>query len=154
MAELPSTAAADRIETERILLVPPERVWAALTNPAELSRWFGESAEVDLRPGGAMHLGFGADGDANCVIQVVEPPTRFAFRWEAEGSAALNLPEPPMTLVEFFLEPIPGGTRLRLVESGFAALPESIRDTAHDGNIGGWQHELDQLVAYLSGESS
>ncbi|CAA9558848.1 MAG: hypothetical protein AVDCRST_MAG70-1497 [uncultured Thermomicrobiales bacterium] len=32
-----------------------------------------------------------------------------------------------MTLVEFVLESVPGGTRLRLMESGFAALPKSIR---------------------------
>ena len=130
--------------------MPIERVWAALTDSAELARWFGESAEVDLRPGGEMHLGFGVHGDAHCVIETVEPPYRFAFRWPAEGSAALNLPEPPMTLVEFVLESVPGGTRLRLMESGFAALPESIRQSAHEGNIGGWKHELDELVAYLS----
>ncbi|MEJ7762159.1 MAG: SRPBCC domain-containing protein [Thermomicrobiales bacterium] len=156
MAETTETTLAvttpDRIETERNLPVPIERVWAALTDPAELCRWFGETAEVDLSPGGAMYLGFGADGDAHCVVETVEPPSRFAFRWEAEGSAALDLPVTPMTLVEFFLDPIPGGTRLRLVESGFAALPESIRRSAHEGNIGGWQHELDELVAMVSSD--
>ena len=29
-----------------------ERVWAAITDPAELALWFGDEAELDLRVGG------------------------------------------------------------------------------------------------------
>jgi len=31
---------------------PVERVWRAITDPVELASWFGDEAEVDLRPGG------------------------------------------------------------------------------------------------------
>ncbi len=80
-----TTAAPDRIEAERVIPLPIERVWAALTDSAELARWFGESAEVDLRPGGEMHLGFGVHGDAHCVIETVEPPYRFASAGPRRG---------------------------------------------------------------------
>ena len=42
----------DRIE--RVITLPgsPERVWKALTEPAQLARWFGNRVEVDLRVGG------------------------------------------------------------------------------------------------------
>ena len=152
MAELPSTAAADRIETERILLVPPERVWAALTNPAELSRWFGESAEVDLRPGGAVRFTFGTSWDVRGIIEEVEPPSRLVYSWDADEDAATEGVKPPMTRVEILLDRVPGGTRLRLVESGFGALPAAIRDSAHEGRTVGWTQELDHLVTYAGVE--
>jgi uncharacterized protein YndB with AHSA1/START domain len=34
------------------LSAPPARVFAALTDPSELRRWFAESVEIDPRPGG------------------------------------------------------------------------------------------------------
>ena len=40
---------------ERRLKHPPERVWAALTEPDQMARWLAE-ADVDLREGGAIEL--------------------------------------------------------------------------------------------------
>jgi len=41
------------------------------------------------------------------------------------------------------------GTRLRVVESGFAQLPEDAYRKAYGGNTEGWARELGELVAYL-----
>ncbi|HET7855375.1 MAG TPA: SRPBCC domain-containing protein [Gaiellaceae bacterium] len=41
----------DRIERQMTFEVPREDVWAAITEPELLSRWFGTSAELDLRRG-------------------------------------------------------------------------------------------------------
>jgi uncharacterized protein YndB with AHSA1/START domain len=76
------------------------------------------------------------------VIEAVEPTHRFAFRWQADPG------EMPMTLVEFTLEPHPTGTRLRVVESGFASLPPERR--TREGHVEGWQHELGDLAEYLA----
>jgi uncharacterized protein YndB with AHSA1/START domain len=35
----------------------PWIIWHKLTDPKELERWWAKKAEVDLRPGGAFHLG-------------------------------------------------------------------------------------------------
>jgi hypothetical protein len=35
------------------------------------------------------------------------------------------------------------------VETGFASLPESLREAAHRENVGGWRVELQELVDYL-----
>ena len=45
----------DRIEQEIVIAAPIERVWAVLTEPAHVGRWFGQGgpAEIDLRPGGS-----------------------------------------------------------------------------------------------------
>ena len=66
-------------------------------------------------------------------------------------SAVIDAPiERVWTLVEFTLAPEGGGTRLRVVESGFASLATSDEQRAknHEGNTRGWQHETDELREY------
>ena len=58
--------------------------------------------------------------------------------------------EQPLTLVEFILDESATGTRLTLVESGFAALPAEMRARAFADNSGGWDSELAELVAYVA----
>ena len=74
-------------------------------------------------------------------------PTVFGFTWPIHG-----LPEddPRRTYVEFTLEPAGAGTRLTVVESGFAQLPEDAYGKAYDGNTDGWARELAELVDYLN----
>ena len=138
----------DSIERELILPPPPERVWTALTRPDQLSAWFGTQATIDLRPGGEVIFRWdgstGPRGAARGVIEAVEPPHRFAFRWQPSPDAV------EMTRVEFTLEPHPEGTRLRLVESGFASLPPELRGGCHESHTLGWQLELGELAQHLA----
>ena len=128
--------------------MPPGRVWMALTQADQLSAWFGTQATIDLRPGGELIFTWdgstGPVGTNRGVIEAVEPPTRLAFRWHSVADDA------PMTRVEFTLHPHPEGTRLRLVESGFASLPPDLRGRAHTDNTEGWQRELGELARYLA----
>ena len=137
----------DFIERELILPAPPSRVWTALTREEELSAWFGTQATIDLRPGGEVVFTWdgstGPRGTNRGVIEVVEPPSRFAFRWQSSPDTT------HMTRVEFNLEPHPQGTRLYLVESGFASLPPELRRARHQSNTEGWQRELGELAEYL-----
>jgi hypothetical protein len=50
---------------------------------------------------------------------------------------------------EFTLEPAGAGTRLTVVQSGFAQLPDDAYGKAYDGNAAGWARELAELVDYL-----
>ncbi|HET6316859.1 MAG TPA: SRPBCC domain-containing protein, partial [Chloroflexota bacterium] len=138
----------DSIEREVILPVPPARVWTALTQADQLSAWFGTQATIDLRPGGEVIFTWdgstGPVGTSRGVIEAVEPPKRFAFRWQSVAD------DVPMTRVEFTLEPHPEGTRLCLVESGFASLPPELRGGSHGRNTEGWQRELGELSQYLA----
>jgi uncharacterized protein YndB with AHSA1/START domain len=137
----------DAIQREIILPVPPARVWLALTRADQLGAWFGTQASVDLRPGGEIVFSWdgstGPRGTSRGVIEAVEPTHRFAFRWQANLSG-----EAPMTRVEFTLEPHPEGTRLLVVESGFASLPPELR--TRESHVEGWQRELSELAAYLA----
>jgi uncharacterized protein YndB with AHSA1/START domain len=141
----------DRIERETFIEAPVERVWEIVTEPEHVGRWFSDAgAEIDLRPGGAMSMTWAEHGTVHGRDETVEPPSRFAVRWAAQmGSQEL---EGNSTLVEFTLAPEGEGTRLRVVESGFASLdmPEADRIAKVDGNAEGWQIELGHLADYVA----
>ena len=137
----------DRIERIVELAHPPSVVWAALTTAEGLAAWFGNQAGIDLRPGGAAWMKWTEEGfTADMRVERVEEPSVFGFTWHIYG-----LPEddPRRTYVEFTLEPTDAGTRLTVVESGFAQLPEDSYRKAYDGNSQGWLSELGELAAYL-----
>lgn len=130
----------DRIERTMDLQAPRAEVWAALTEPERISRWFGDSAELDLRPGGEGVFRWG-EIVIPVTVEEVDAPHRFSYRWEPSHAQAGG----PTTLVEFSLEEIAGGTRLQLVESGFAALSAEARSD----NDEGWTEELGELRALV-----
>ena len=136
----------DRIERTVELAHAPERVWAALTTAGGLASWFGDEATIDLRPGGSGRMRWTGGPTVDMRVERVEAPVVFGFTWPIYG-----LPEddPRRTYVEFTLEPAGAGTRLTVVESGFAQLPEDACRKAYDGNTRGWASELAELVAYL-----
>jgi len=136
----------DRIERVLELKQPREKVWAALTTAEGLGAWFGNTATIDLRPGGAATMAWDSGDTASMRVERVEEPSVFGFTWHIYG-----LPEddPRRTYVEFTLEPAGAGTRLTVVESGFSQLPDAAHRKAFDGNTGGWKNELAELVAYL-----
>jgi uncharacterized protein YndB with AHSA1/START domain len=135
----------DRIERTVEIGRPPARVWAALTTADGLSAWFGERAEIDLRPGGAGSMSWEEDR-SDFRVERVEEPHVFGFTWHIYG-----LPEsdPRRTYVEFTLEPAGAGTRLTVVETGFAQLSAAEYETSYSGNVKGWAAELGDLVSYL-----
>jgi uncharacterized protein YndB with AHSA1/START domain len=136
----------DRIERTVEIAHPPHKVWAALTTAEGLAAWFGDEAAIDLRPGGSAWMKWGGGYSADMRVERVEEPTVFGFTWHIFG---LPGDDPRRTYVEFTLEPVGTGTRLTVVESGFAQLPDDAHHTAYDGNAEGWAKELGELVDYL-----
>lgn len=71
---------------------PPERVFRALTDPAELKRWFADGVEVEPREGGAYRFWgkhtYGAPerGAAKQRITKLEKDRQLAFAWTFEGA--------------------------------------------------------------------
>jgi uncharacterized protein YndB with AHSA1/START domain len=138
----------DRIEREAHIAAPVARVWQIVTDPDQMAVWFSDSVEMDPRVGGRMVLRWKEHGDCHAVIERLDPPHLFAFRWAYEME--IEPGEGTSTLVEFILEPEHEGTRLRIVESGFATLKVTDEDRARrlEGNTGGWQEHLDRLREY------
>jgi uncharacterized protein YndB with AHSA1/START domain len=146
-----TTGVQDKIERIMVLPVSRERAWAAITEPNQITRWFGDSVEMALEPGAPILFGWKDYGQVRGRVERVEPPRQFAYRWTQGSDPDHSVPfgELPTTLVEFTLNETPEGTRLTLIESGFASLPEELRAKSYGDNSGGWTEELGHLVTYL-----
>ena len=136
----------DRTERTMELAHPPGKVWAALTTAEGLGAWFGNEATIDLRPGGSARMAWTEGTRSHMRVERVEEPTVFGFTWQIRG-----LPEddPRRTYVEFTLEPVGTGTRLTVVETGFAQLPRGRPPRGVRREHPGWASELGELVGYL-----
>ncbi|MEU8308829.1 SRPBCC domain-containing protein [Actinomadura sp. NPDC048955] len=133
----------NRIERETLIAASLDRVWSLVADPGF---WV---ADVPGPPGGAaegesMVVKNAEHGDFPVRVEKVEPPTYVAYRW-VSAFPGEELRDDNSTLVEFTLTPEGGKTRLRVVESGFAALAGSddLRRKAMEDNTGGWPEVLD-----------
>ena len=72
-------------------------------------------------------------------MTVVDPPRRFGFRW---GIGGLPSDDPRRTEVIFTLSAAGEGTRLPVVETGFAQAAEDVARAAYKANSDGWDSAL------------
>jgi uncharacterized protein YndB with AHSA1/START domain len=140
-----------RIEREIVIDAPVEVVWAVVTEPEHISKWFSDSVELDLRPGGPAVLHWDGRRTVQGRVERVEPPHYLSFRWVVRDEPQLT--DDNATLVEFSLRAEGGATRLTVVESGFRDLagPEDEKQGHFDGHTSGWEKELGELVEYVGG---
>lgn len=147
---------------ERVVPVPPERVWAAWTTPELMTRWFTPApwktieAELDLRPGGIFRTVMESpEGErfpnTGCFLEVVEGRK---LAWTGALLPGYRPLDPAAIEAASFLfsavltfEPEGSGTRYRAVAIHADAKG---RDThAAMGFHEGWGAALDQLVALM-----
>lgn len=158
---------SDRIEKTVVLRASRARVWRALVDAGEFGRWFGVTFVGEFVVGAPMR-GVFTEGLPEAqiaafqkslglepspvrpppkdavfgIVERIEPMTRFSFRWVPYGIDAACTADEPMTLVEFFVDDVAeadgGGTRLRIVESGFDGVPAHRRERAFRMNDAGW----------------
>ncbi|HVW64199.1 MAG TPA: SRPBCC family protein [Nitrosospira sp.] len=145
---------SNSIEKQIELKAPPSRVWRALTDYREFGEWFrvkldgpfvaGEVSRGHITYPGYEHIRWEAR-----VVRM-EPETLFSFTWHpyAVDPAADYSGETP-TLVEFRLQEIPGGTLLRVVESGFDKIPAGRRMEAFRMNDGGWEEQIKNIENHV-----
>jgi len=153
----PSTIDADAFTVRRTVRIAaaPDRVWAAVTRPELITQWFGNMAELDrLEVGAEGEFGFEGYGRFPVRIEELDAPHVIAYRWGNENATPTKTLDPEhSTVFRFTLEPLDGGTatRLTVVESGFDRLDDPA--AAMEGNRGGWDSELDELVAFVEGSA-
>ena len=145
----------DSIEREITIAAPIDQVWAVLTEPDHIGTWFGTGTPVhiDLRPGGLMELDHGIHGAYLTTIVKVDPPHTFSYRW-ASAYPGVPATEDNSTLVEFTLEETADGTKLRVVESGFASIvipPAREASAGYESHSQGWTGVIEKFAHYIDG---
>lgn len=162
MATATLTPNQDAVLAEIFIAAPPERVFQALTDPAQMPNWWGQQGlyritewKNDLRPGGKWSSnGVSADGTTFSVVGEyleVDPPRRLVHTWIASYMGTLK------TTVYWDLQPQtvhglhPGGpkkagtgTLVKLRHEGFAGAPEA---AVNHGD--GWMRVFVWLQAFL-----
>jgi uncharacterized protein YndB with AHSA1/START domain len=167
----------DKIEKTVTLRASVARVWRAIADAREFSRWFGFEFQGEFAPGRQMKGVFRGSLDQAalvehqkrlgirpselklpdenatfCTVERIEPERYFSFRWIPYGiDAEADLENEPTTLVEFRLEPVSDGTLLTIVESGFDRVPAHRRERAFRMNEGGWAAQAGNLGRYVDG---
>jgi uncharacterized protein YndB with AHSA1/START domain len=133
-----------------VIDAPLDVVWGVVTEAEHVGAWFGDSAEIDLRPGGEATLTWEKYGSFRARVEKVEPPNFFSFRWSRPADT--EVASGNSTLVEFSLSEEGDGTRLRVVESGFPQLEGTDDEKANYAaeNTEGWEAELNDLREYAS----
>jgi uncharacterized protein YndB with AHSA1/START domain len=161
MATATITSDQDAIVAEIFIAAPPARVFQAISDPAQLPKWWGEdgmyhvtSSVMDVRPGGKWRSeGVGSDGKSFHVegeYLEVDPPRLLVHTWTGTH-------HPGRTVVRWELEPqsVHGlhphglkksgtGTLVRVRHSGFAGDVAGV--TSHGE---GWKRVLGWLEEFV-----
>jgi uncharacterized protein YndB with AHSA1/START domain len=141
MATLHITGGQPELRFERRLAHPPEKVWKAITDDAELAHWFPARFETELRVGAPITFTFeGMEIDApGGEIVEHDPPRLFAYRW---GEA----------LLRWEIVPDGSGSRLRFTHVLGGDPTWGDRRTAAR-HAAGWDVCFELLRARLDGQA-
>jgi len=139
---------SDTIVQEISINASAERIFEALTNPAELLNWWGVEGkfqathvECELRPGGSWEIVIQGDCKTGKSARVagqyreIDRPRLLSFTWVRDEDGI-------ETLVRWELDEHDGATKVRVTHSGLNT--ENLR-TRNDG----WPLILGLLHAYI-----
>jgi uncharacterized protein YndB with AHSA1/START domain len=133
------------VQREIAIAARPETVWEFLVQPEKATRWMGEAASLDPRPGGEYRVEVVPGQVAVGEFVEVDPPHRLVWTWgwteESQSRVA-----PGSTRIEVELEPDGDGTLLRFTHGG---LPDTDTTGTH---AHGWDHYLERLEIVARGD--
>ncbi len=107
---------------EETMAAPPEDVWGFMVDPGALSAWFGADAWLEPRVGSRVVFRFADGATRRGVVQSVERFHRLSWRWREHRGAGFALELGEASTVEIVLERVAEGTRVRITETGPAAV--------------------------------
>lgn len=137
------------VERSIWIAAPCERVWQAITDPAQIEGWFSPGTAwrmTALEVGGRLFVpeaDTGAELHAQ-VITVVDPPRRLVLRSERDAAGSFE-----DTI--YTLRDERGGTRLTITNTGYEWVPTDGRWAAMEQNAIGFGMMLENLQAVSEG---
>lgn len=132
------------IERSTFISAPRERVWQAITNPAQLEQWFlppALGARLTSDSEGTLSVGLGPMKVNLAVLQAIEPPKQVT---------TIGLPD-RLIGITYILEEENGGTRVRVVMRGEGSLPDGDVQERLAPSGSAWEMALANLKAYVEG---
>ena len=145
----------DRIEKKVVLKAPRARVWRALADSKEFGAWFGAEFSGPFTPGATARGTITTKGYEGLkfefTVDRMEPERLLSIRWHPYAvDPKVDYSSETPTLVVFELEEVPGGTQLKVVESGFDRVPIARRAQAFKMNEEGWGIQLKNIDRYVT----
>jgi len=101
------------VDHQYFIRAEPAAVFRALTEPAWLTRWLCDSAEISARPGGSYRLSWNGGPTHTGTIVDFVPGAKIALAWRWPGV------ELDGTVFSLAVEPWEGGALLRILHTGF-----------------------------------
>jgi len=131
------------IEQSYYYAAPPDKVFAALTEPDGLASWFLDSAEIALRKGGTFHFTWQGGYSMKGKVKKVEEGRLVVYAWvdKLPGGKVVE------TEARFDLQKKGKGTLLSLTHRGFKKGPKWL--ALYGAIQSGWAHYLTNLRSVL-----
>jgi uncharacterized protein YndB with AHSA1/START domain len=86
-----ATTESTSVVREIEIAARPETVWELLTDQNEVTRWMGQAAEFDLRPGGPYRIEVIPGNTARGEFVEIDAPRKLVYTWGWEtGGGALD----------------------------------------------------------------
>jgi len=140
-----TTAETTSVDRELAIAASPDTVWEFLVDPDTATRWMGQTASFDARPGGAYRIEVIPGHTAVGEFVELDPPRRLVYTWGWQGVEGTKVP-PGSTRIEIELVPNGDGTTLRFSHRGLPSAEEA-QSHAH-----GWDHYLERLTIAARGD--
>jgi len=152
MTDTATLADTRDIVVDEVFPHTPEMLWRTLTTAELIGRWLmipagfeptkGKRFTFQTTPAGAW------DGVIQCEVLEVVPHERLAFAWVGGHESNAGYGSRLETIATWTLTKVAGGTRLRLVHSGFQVPKNGV---ALQGMSEGWPKVFEKIEA-IAGE--
>lgn len=128
------------IERSIWINAPRERVWQAVTDPAQIEKWFAPGTAFSQN-GDVISIRID-DADVDiALVEVFDPPRQLTTRSLSDR----------LITTTYRLEDENGGTRFTVIESGLEHLTEEDFRLRMQQDSHGWELALQNLNAYIDG---
>ncbi len=135
---------------ERTLNAAPATIWKALTNKAEMKKWYFDVSH--FKPEVGFEFSFEGNNEGRifvhlCKVVEVVPNKKLSYSWRYKGY-------PGISLLTFELFAEGNKTKLKLTHEGLETFPQDNRDFAKNNFVEGWTYILDKSLTTFLGKNA